>query len=178
MSRLLGVWLGLWLMVGCGQSAVETEAQTSRASALWGAQARTRIAAGAFHSLVVRPDGTVWVAGQNSSGQLGDGTLSNRTLPVQVQGLSGVVAVSAGSYHHSLAVRLDGTAWAWGLNAAGSSLLPVRVQGMSGGVSVAAGYRHSLAVRSDGTVWAWGDNGYGQLGDGTTSSRTLPVRVP
>ena len=83
MSRMFGVWLGLWLVVGCGQSAVETEAQTSHATALWGAQARTRIAGGATHSLTVRSDGTVWAVGQNTHGQLGDGTTSHRTVPVR-----------------------------------------------------------------------------------------------
>ena len=52
-----------------------------------------------------------------------------------------------------------------------AALCPVQVPGLTGVVAVAAGYYHSLAVKTDGTVWAWGDNDYGQLGDGTTTTR-------
>ena len=78
---------------------------------------------------------------------------------MQVSGLAGVVAI-AGGYHHSLAVRNDGTVWAWGDNYYGElgdgtttrRLARVQVQGLAGIVDVEAGSYHSLAVRSDGTV--------------------------
>jgi CSLREA domain-containing protein len=141
-------------------------------------------AAGGFHSLAVRDDGTVWAWGSNGSGQLGDGTTTNRSAPVQVSGLSGVIAVAAGN-GHSLAVRDDGTVWAWGFNGYGQlgdgtttrRSAPVQVSGLSGVIAVAAGAYHSLAVRDDGTMWAWGDNWSGQLGDGTTTRRSAPVQV-
>ena len=66
-----------------------------------------QVAAGAYHSLLVRADGTVWAWGDNTFGQLGDGTLTNRSSPVQVPGLSGVTALSAG-YDHTVALRQDG----------------------------------------------------------------------
>ena len=86
---------------------------------------------------------------------------------------------------HSLAVRSDGSIWAWGSNAHGElgdgtdeeRHTPVRLSGLSNVSSVATEWVHSLALRDDGTVWAWGDNEYGQLGDGTTTARTSPVRV-
>ena len=118
MKRMLGLWLGLWLGAGCGQPSGAPEEQASLASALGSVQSRSRIAAGNGHSVALRPDGSVWTAGDNYLGQLGDGTKTNRIAPVQVQGLSGVVAVAAGSIH-SLAVRSDGTAWAWGSNSDG-----------------------------------------------------------
>jgi alpha-tubulin suppressor-like RCC1 family protein len=161
MNRILGVWLGLWLVAGCGQPTVAPSEDASLTSSLSGAQAQERIAAGAYHSLAVRSDGTVWAWGYNRFGQLGDGTILNRTAPVQVPGLSEVVAVAAGGLH-SLAVRSDGTVWAWGNNSAYGQLgdgtttdrtAPVQVQGLSEVVTVAAGYHHSLAVRSDGTGW-------------------------
>ncbi|MBI4495208.1 MAG: tandem-95 repeat protein, partial [Chloroflexi bacterium] len=107
-----------------------------------------------------------------------------RPTPVQVSGLSGMTAVAAGQ-EHSLAVKSDGTVWAWGYNWAGqlgdgtttSRPTPVQVSGLSGMTAVAAGQEHSLAVKSDGTVWAWGDNFNGQLGDGTTTRRFTPVQV-
>ncbi|WP_308686753.1 hypothetical protein [Stigmatella ashevillensis] len=110
--------LGLWLAVGCGQTTAAGEGQAARTSSLGVASAQARIAAAASHSLAVRPDGTVWAWGSNSSGQLGDGTTSQRTVPGAVPGLSGGVAVAAG-VSHSLAVRSDGTAWASGANSNG-----------------------------------------------------------
>jgi alpha-tubulin suppressor-like RCC1 family protein len=87
---------------------------------------------------------------------------------------------------HTLAVRGDGTFWAWGLNSSGrlgdgtttTRALPVIVSGLSGAVAVSAGDTHSLAIRSDGTIWSWGANGNGQLGDGTTTAHSLPAAIP
>lgn len=73
------------------------------------------VAAGLRHSLFVKADGTVWAVGQNTEGQLGDGTFADRTTAVQVSSLSNVTAVAAGD-RFSLALRGDGTVWAWGLN--------------------------------------------------------------
>lgn len=129
--------------------------------------------------------GSVWAWGWNATGQLGDGTRTDRASPVAVPGLSQVTAVSAGPYH-TLALRGDGTVWAWGMNVFGElgdgttvdRQLPVKVSGLSGVMAIAAGGLHSLAVRGDGTVWAWGWNGLGQLGDGSVLTRLSPVQVP
>jgi alpha-tubulin suppressor-like RCC1 family protein len=157
------------------------------------------IAAGDEHSLALKSDGTVWAWGDNSYGELGAystsscGSHSFSTTPVQVSNLTNVVAIAAGNAH-SLAIRADGTVWAWGDNRDGQlgntttqtcygpltdpcSTTPVQVTGLAGATSIAGGYYFSLAVRSDGTAWAWGFNGYGQLGDGTTTDSTNPVQV-
>lgn len=138
------------------------------------------IAAGAFHNLALKNDSTVWAWGDNSYGQLGDGTTDGRDLPAQVHNLSGVVAVDGGSWH-SLAVKNDGTAWAWGGGQLGDgtttvSSVPVQVKNLSGVVAVAGGEYHSLALKSDGTVWAWGSGTSGQLGDSIAYS-PLPVQM-
>jgi alpha-tubulin suppressor-like RCC1 family protein len=92
---------------------------------------------------------------------------------------------TAGGYDHTLAVKNDGTLWAWGANSYGqlgdgttaSQLSPRQIGTESGWVSVAAGFMHSVAIKGDGTIWAWGYNNYGQLGDGTTSTRFVPTVV-
>jgi alpha-tubulin suppressor-like RCC1 family protein len=127
-----------------------------------------------------------WAWGDNSYGELGNGTTINSHTPVQVSGLSGVTAVAAnldGGY--SLAMKSDGTAWAWGYNSQGQlgngtttdSHTPVQVSGLSGVTAVANGAWDGLAVKSDGTAWAWGWNTRGELGDGTTIERLTPVQV-
>jgi hypothetical protein len=139
-----------------------------------------KVAAGSNHTVGIRPDGTLWAWGDNGIGQLGDGTTTSRSAPVQVG--SGFASVAAGPYH-TVAVKTDGTLWAWGYNGNGQlgdgtttqRVAPVQVG--SGFASVAAGYYHTVAVKTDGTLWAWGYNGNGQLGDGTTTQRVVPVQV-
>jgi Regulator of chromosome condensation (RCC1) repeat/Carboxypeptidase regulatory-like domain len=142
-----------------------------------------RLAASNF-TVFLKGDGTVWAWGSNSNGQLGNGTTTDSSTPVQVSGLSGVTAVAAGSAH-AIALKGDGTVWAWGSNSNGQlgngtttdSSTPVQVSGLSGVTAVAAGSAYTIALKGDGTVWAWGSNSNGQLGNGTTDSLS-PVPVP
>jgi alpha-tubulin suppressor-like RCC1 family protein len=136
-----------------------------------------RHCAGSAHSLAAKSDGTAWAWGRNVVGQLGDGTRTQRTTPVQVLDLTGVQAVAAGDAH-SLALKSDGSVWAWGWNYLGqlgdgsgtTQDRPVRVASLSGVSAIAAGASHSLALLGDGTVWAWGANRFGQLGLSTSST--------
>ncbi len=137
------------------------------------------------HSLALKSDGTVWAWGYNGYGQLGDGTIENKNVPVQVIGLSGIVAIASGDYHN-LALKSDGTVWAWGYNGYGQlgdgtteEKIPVQVSGLNNVIAISGGAHHSLAVKSDGTVWAWGENTYGQLGNGTFTSSNVytPIQV-
>lgn len=149
-----------------------------------------QISGAGIHSLALKADGTVWAWGYNWEGELGDGTVHiDRLTPVQVIGLTDVVQVVADRWH-SLALKKDGTVWAWGVNARGelgdgqggpiqmeqSSATPVRAVGLVKIVQIAAGYEHSLALQSDGTVWAWGWNIYGELGT-SGSYQVAPVRI-
>ncbi len=135
-------------------------------------------------SLALKSDGTVWAWGDNQFGELGNGSTSNSNVPVQVSGLSGVVAIAGGAYH-SLALTSDGTVWAWGDNQYGqlgngtnaNSNVPVQVTGLTGVIAVQGGFYYSLALKSDGTVWAWGYNGDGELGNGTLANSNVPVQV-
>ncbi|MCM3700233.1 S-layer homology domain-containing protein [Paenibacillus macerans] len=137
-----------------------------------------------YHSMALKRDGTVWAWGKNDNGELGDGTTTQSTTPVQVAGLTGVKAIAAGGYF-SLALKNDGTVWAWGYNGNGElgdgtntqRTTPVQVAGLSGVKAIAAGGSHALALKADGTAWAWGQNTYGTLGDGTRTNRNTPVKI-
>ena len=110
--------------------------------------------------------------GDNSAGQLGNGTVTASGIPVGVGNLSGVKALAAGD-RFTLALRTNGTVEAWGDNTHGqlgdgttaSADVPVPVKGLTGVTAVAAGGAHALALLSNGTVVAWGDNTFGQLGN-------------
>jgi len=143
------------------------------------------ISAGGWHSVALKNDGTVWTWGWNMDGQLGDGTTNDKITATQVPGLNGVIKIAAGTYH-VLALKNDGTVWAWGDNISGQIgngntgtdvKTPTQVSGLSNIVSISAGRFFSLAVKNDGTVWTWGENQYGQLGDGTTVDKNLPIQV-
>lgn len=153
------------------------------------------IQAGSSFSLLLKSDGSVWAMGSNSSGNLGNGTAQNSSIPVQVldapsgSPFAGAAAIRT-VYNHSLLLRNDGSAWAWGNNsntqlADGSGInrsTPVPVAAPGGGplggiTAIAAGWYHSLFLKSDGTVLAAGWNVHGQLGDGLLHHATSPVAM-
>ncbi len=136
-----------------------------------------KIAAGGWHTIALKSNGTVWVWGYNGSGQLGDGTTNDGVSPVQVTGFSGATAIAGGLYY-TLALKSDGTVWTWGQSPAGSSSAsPTQIKGLSDITAIAAGGYHGLAMKPDGAVWAWGSNGNGQIGNGTTTVAYTPVQV-
>jgi len=142
------------------------------------------ISAGGLYSGALKNDGSVWMWGQNSSGQMGTGQTSVQSTPKQLGTISDVSDVAAGRFH-TIAVKSDGTVWAWGYNVFGQlgdgtsagSRDPVQVSGLISAVKVSCGSNFSLVLKTDGTVWAWGYNYSGQLGDGTTIDKLLPVQV-
>ena len=152
------------------------------------------IAAGYYHTIFLKSDGTVWATGQNSEGQLGDGSNVNKSNPVQVSDSSGnafsnVAAIAAGysAYH---IFKVGRVSLDYGINNYGqlgdgstaSKSNPVQVTDSSGNAfsnvaAIAAGYYHTIFLKSDGSVWATGLNSYGQLGVGATANKTNPVQV-
>lgn len=131
-----------------------------------------KIAAGDSFSVALKSDNTLWTFGGSSKGELGDGTITGKSVPVQVGGAEWS-NITAGK-DFVLATKTDGTLWAWGnnLNGAlgqgtmntGSTSSPVQVGSANTWTHLAAGDLHGLARKSDGTIWSWGTNDFGQLG--------------
>ncbi len=147
----------------------------------------TVASAGGAGTAAVAGDGTLWAWGGDARGQLGLGSLDEdpHPMPSQVTTDTAWAAVSAGE-DHTLALRSDGTLWAWGGDAEGQLGIgettttvssPAQIGDGRDWEAVAAGRRFSLALKSDGTLWAWGANGNGQLGVGDGAQRTSPTRV-
>jgi len=141
------------------------------------------ITSGNYHSVVVKTDGTVWTWGSNIFGQLGDGKVGgqyNTNVPKQVAGLTGVVQVNAG-IGHNLAVKSDGTIWAWGDNSQGQlgdgtktrRTVPTKIPNHQNFIAAGGGGYSSFGLKSDGTLWAWGNNASAQLGIGTAGEDVL-----
>jgi len=138
-------------------------------------------------SVALASDGSVWAWGANASGQIGDGTTVKRSAPTRAQMPDGVTFTDVGAgASRTVALASDGSLWAWGYNLAGESgdyidrvLTPTRLQTPPGVTFVAVdfGAGHSVALTADGSVWTWGINSDGQLGDGTTNSRSAPTAV-
>jgi alpha-tubulin suppressor-like RCC1 family protein len=147
----------------------------------------TQISAGTEHTCVRITDGSARCWGRNANGQLGDGTMADRPTSVSVVGLDNVEQIDAGATH-TCARRSDGTLRCWGANLSGQlgdgtrgttamRLTPVTVLGITDAVEVSAGGNQTCMRSVGGVVRCWGDNTAGQLGDGTTTSRAMPVVV-
>ncbi|MFC4303180.1 S-layer homology domain-containing protein [Cohnella boryungensis] len=176
--------LWAWGMNENGQLGDGTSTNRTKPVLIAGISGVRAISTGvSYHTLALTDDGKVWAWGKNDSGELGDGTTIQRDTPVQVSGLTDVVAIAAGGWH-SMALKSDGTVWTWGNNEFGElgdgSLVNRSVPhqiAISEVTAISAGNSHSLAVKADGTVWSWGMNTWGMLGDGTSSNRSLPVQT-
>jgi len=140
--------------------------------------------AGYSHTAAVKSDGTLWAWGNNTSGQLGDGTFAEKTMPTRIGDSADWTFLSAG-YYHTLGLKQDGTLWAWGENANGQignsssadAASPVQVVSGRQFSAISAGDFHSLALGTDGTLWAWGSNVKGQLGISSTSDSNVPLPI-
>ncbi|HPY88871.1 MAG TPA: InlB B-repeat-containing protein, partial [Spirochaetota bacterium] len=143
------------------------------------------VSCGQYHTVAIKSNGSLWAWGFNNSGQLGDETTANKSSPVQIGVSMDWASVSCGQYH-TVAIKSNGSLWAWGRNNSGqlgdgtttNKSSPVQIGGGSTDwAGVSCGGSHTVAIKSNGTLWAWGYNQYGQLGDGTTASRSSPVQI-
>ena len=144
----------------------------------------TAVSCGGNHTAAIKTDGSLWMWGSNSSGQLGNGGQGNdrnydgflQTVPVKV--LDDVVAVSCG-VNHTAAIKTDGSLWTWGDNyccqlgngTTDNSNIPVKV--LDNVAFVSCGYQHTAAIKTDGTLWTWGSNSSGQLGNDRQGNDTV-----
>jgi alpha-tubulin suppressor-like RCC1 family protein len=145
---------------------------------------------GNSHAAAIKTDGTLWVWGLNTSGQLGVNDITNRSSPVQtVAGGTNWKQVSCNL--HTVAIKTDGTLWTWGRNTygqLGTNDITDRsspVQTVAGGTlwkqaivgGVAASGQCVAAIKTDGTLWLWGSNANGQLGTNDITDRSSPVQT-
>ncbi|MCC7500430.1 hypothetical protein IT396_01350 [Candidatus Nomurabacteria bacterium] len=147
-----------------------------------------QVSTGYDHTVATKTDGTLWAWGDNGYGQLGHNTAVtvDTSSPVQVGTLTTWSSVAGGGTN-TLAVKTDGTLWAWGNNGAGQlghntaitldRSSPVQVGTLTTWSSVFTGAQNSFAIRTNGTLWAWGFNNGNRLGDGTSTNRSSPVQL-
>lgn len=145
-----------------------------------------KVAAGGFFlggfAIAIKTTGTLWAWGGNGNGQLGDGTLIQKTTPVQIGSDTNWASVSCGE-RHTIAIKTTGTLWGWGRNSSGQvgdgttteRTAPVQIGSDTNWASVSCGDGFSIAIKTTGTIWGWGSNTFGQ--NGTTASRTAPFQI-
>ncbi len=150
--------------------------------AVLGITTASAIAAGGLHTCAILADRTVRCWGANLSGQLGDGTTTDRPAPVAVVGITTATEIAAG-IAHTCAVLADGSVRCWGGNRLGQlgdgtltgRTTPVAVPGITTAIAIAAAGNHTCALLADGTIRCWGSNYAGQLGDGTLTHQVCPA---
>ena len=185
-DKYIGDQLWVWGSNLYGQLGINNIADRSNpVTTILGGTNWKSVACGRYHTTAIKTDGTLWVWGRNSYGQLGINAITNRTTPVTtILGGTNWKSVAGGSYH-TAAIKTDGTLWVWGRNSYGAlginaitnRTTPVTtILGGTNWKSVSGGYGHTTAIKTDGTLWVWGYNNSGQLGiGGDVLNRTTPV---
>ena len=186
----LHAWgLNAYGQLGNGDDAggdVSDRTKDKTAPVLIGSDTWKAVAGGGSHSLALKSDGTLYTWGSNASGQLAFNpvTITLQSTPRQVGTSTGWETVAGGSAH-SLALKSDGTLWAWGSNTLGQlgdGTTNNKTAASQTGTDadwafVTARVGHVLALKKDGTFYAWGSNGNGQLGDGSTTNKSSPTPI-
>jgi uncharacterized protein YjdB len=144
------------------------------------------IAAGYNHSLALKSDNNLWAWGNNEYGQAGDNAPTNLAAPAMAMDGANEWALMSGGESHTMAIRHDGSLWAWGSNSSGQlgdgtnthRAAPGQVGTDNDWVFASTGARHTHAIKADGSLWGWGYSNGGEVGNGVTGrSQYTPVRV-
>ena len=145
------------------------------------------ISAGNNFNLTIRTNGRVWAWGNNTFGQLGDNTATNKSTPVSIAGAAKTFCkITADGINHSLGIDKNGRAWGWGENSVGqlgdntlvSKRTPFSVRGVAKTFcEISSGSYQGFAIDKNGKLWAWGQNSSGELGDNTLIGKSTPVAV-
>jgi alpha-tubulin suppressor-like RCC1 family protein len=142
------------------------------------------IAAGAYHAMAIKSDGTLWIWGKNGSGELGQNDTTTYSSPRQIPGTTWKLC--AADIEKSLAIKTDGTFWSWGKNQHGQLGHNSTTVYASSPIQVPGSWAHGafgddmgIGIKTDGTFWAWGANSNGQLGQNTaTPGISSPIQIP
>lgn len=151
-----------------------------------GIQEAVSVSPRAVHTCAVTRDSSVWCWGDNTYGQLGNGSRRGSAVPTKVVGMSNARSVAAGVFH-TCALLADSRVKCWGYNGYGqlgdgtfeSSNVPIPVKGLWGATSIAVGGDHNCVVLGDGGIKCWGWNALGQVGVGSDAENVLsPTLIP
>lgn len=136
------------------------------------------VSAGLHHALLLKSNGTLWAWGSNQYGEIGNNSTDPSYSPVQI--LPGTLwkEISASRWYSSMAIKSDGTLWAWGNNdygklGIGSTMpknIPTQIGSETNWAKISAGNTHCLAIKADGSLYAWGYDSFGELGDGLSQT--------
>jgi alpha-tubulin suppressor-like RCC1 family protein len=148
-------------------------------------QCWTQIAAGEYHTVAIKSDGTLWAWGNNDYGQLGDGTTTNKSVPTQIGTDTDWATIDA-FYYNTFAIKTNGSLWGWGSNSNGQlgdgnhgsgvyNFLPTQVGSDTDWVKINAG--GTYAIKNNGTLWGWGYNFNGRLGTGDNLPHYTPFQI-
>ena len=146
------------------------------------------VASGYHNTLAIKNDGSLWAWGSNNHGSLGDGTTNDTNMPIQIGEDKNWSKLGAGNayWDASAAIKTDGTLYLWGYGGYGSlgnentDDVSSPIQTVAGGTDwkqVSRAWDHTGAIKTDGTLWMWGNNETGSLADGTTDNKSSPVQT-
>jgi len=143
------------------------------------------IAAGDYHTLFLKKDGTVWGVGRNINGVLNEELINFKFSTItQIKGLAQIIDIAAGD-SHNIALHKDGSIYTWGANHSGqlgdstkiNTSSPTIIKAIKGAVQVNARGANSSAILKDGSLYVWGNNDFAQLGDGTFNFKNYPIKI-
>ena len=186
-SDMLRRWIRLFALVSLVSgtatiAAGQASADSAEVSGTYSTSGAA-LSVGRYHACYVY-DGSVYCWGSNSTGQLAQHptSVTYKTTPTKVDGLTGVTGVATGD-GHTCVLKSDGTVWCWGdgtyyaTGGSSVSFTPTQVSGVSGATAITAGGNHTCALVAAGAIKCWGSGVSGELGNGSKSSSQTPVAV-